>query len=244
MRRLALVFALPFLLSAQSIGSLESDLKYGRDYLEAGNPAGAASYFRTAVTLHPDHAEANLLLAYALAKSGRVEEGMRYLDHALSVDPSLDARPEVAEIRRRPARAAAVASAPPAWMVAPMPAAPAGTSAPQTAARAGDENSVGSVAYLLRYARYHRDNKDPSAAAKYAREALALDPGSAEAKAILAQTGSAARNAKAAPKTCQEKFSTCWSGATRYTPGSGYSADNARRQMCMVERNICQGAQR
>ena len=288
----------PVMLSAQAPGTIESDLAYGRDYLKSGNAVGAATYFRQAVTLHPNHAEANLLLAVALQRSGKPEEARPYLDKALRLDRSLAARPEVQKF-------ASELGAPPPHDDSLFPAAPeparrsvpaaggeevigsvgyflnyaryhlknfnfegaadyarqalaadpdneeasrilrdAGAKRAPADAPRGDPNQVGTPAYFLKYARYHLENGNGPAAAKYAREALGVDPSSAEAKQILAQAG----RIKPKPATkggkalCESQFSTCWSSSTTYTPGSGYSADNARRAQCFVERNICQGA--
>lgn len=134
------------------------------------------------------------------------------------------------------AMAAPPAAAPPA------PAAPARQRTPAGSdAQGEDANRIGTPAYFTRYARYHLDNGAYSSAVSYARQALAVDPGYAPARQILAQaSGKADRNAHP-PGSCEAIYSSCWSGAMTYTPGSGYSADNLRRQQCMVERNICQG---
>ena len=287
----------PVMLSAQAPGSIESDLAYGRDYLKSGNAAGAATYFRQAVMLHPDHAEANLLLAVALQRSGKTEEARPYFDKALRLDRSFADRPEVqkfaGELGTPPARDDSLFPAATEPARRSVPAAggeeaigsagyflnyaryhlknfnfdgaadyarqalavdpgnedarrilrDAGAKRAPADAPRGDPNQVGTPAYFLKYARYHLENGNGPAASKYAREALGVDPSSSEAKQILAQAGRI--KPKPAPKggkaLCESQFSTCWSSSTTYTPGSGYSADNARRAQCFVERNICQG---
>lgn len=113
-----------------------------------------------------------------------------------------------------------------------------------TRAPGGDPNRIGTPAYFTRYAKHHLDSGAYSSAVNYAKQALAVDPNYGPAKQILAQaSGKADRNAHP-PGSCEAIYSSCWSGAMTYTPGSGYSADNMRRQQCMVERNICQGARR
>jgi tetratricopeptide (TPR) repeat protein len=79
----------PILASAQGIGTVEHSLSYGRDYLAEGNPSSAATYFRLAVRQYPDNAEAHLLLAIALQRSGHLEEARSYLEKAISLDPGL-----------------------------------------------------------------------------------------------------------------------------------------------------------
>jgi hypothetical protein len=109
-------------------------------------------------------------------------------------------------------------------------------------AHGGDPNRIGTPAYFTRYAQHHLDSGAYASAASYAKQALAVDPNCAPARKILAQaSGKADRNAHP-PGSCEAKFSSCWSSAMTYVPGSGYTADNLRRQQCMVERNICQGS--
>lgn len=295
----AVALALPLLASAQAPGSIESDLNYAREYMEAGNPSAAATYFRQAVMKSPNHAEANLLLADALHKAGRAAEARPFLDKAISLSPALAARPEaVAILGAAPASGPSPAPAPvgaaagsvaredapigsasyllqyavgfmregnftaaadyanQALAVEPgnaharsiiadakarrAPAdAPAAVRAPD-----GDPNQIGTPAYLLKYARYHMDNKAYASAVEYARQVLAIDPANAEAKRILADAQGKADVGAHPAGSCEAIYSSCWSGAMTYTPGSGYSADNLRRQQCMVERNICQGAGR
>lgn len=103
--------------AAQSPGSIESFMNYGTEYLEAGNPASAATYFRLAVAMAPDHAEANYMLAVALQRSGNGTDARRHLDHALALDSSLRGRPESAVF---------APAAPPAAKPRQLPAAPAG----------------------------------------------------------------------------------------------------------------------
>ena len=292
----ALAASAPVLLSAQAIGTVEHDLEYGRDYMKAGNPSSAATYFRQAVMKFPDHAEANLLLAVALQRSGKAGEARLYFDKAIGLDPGLAARPEVQAVAAA-LNGPAIAAAPTVTVPKSVndPDAPIGSAAyllnyardflregnfeaaadyarqalgvepgnaaaqqiladakgrraPADASAAvrgpgGDPNRVGSPAYLLKYAKYHMGNKDYDSAVVYAKRALAIDPGFSDARALLTL---ASRQAATAPKkarnSCEARFSTCWSSATTYTPGSGFSADNLRRQQCFVERNICQGS--
>jgi Tfp pilus assembly protein PilF len=241
----ACAWSTPVVLSAQGIGTVEYDLNYGREYLAAGNPSGAAVSFRQAVALHPDHAEANLLLAVALQRSGKADEARPYFEKAMRLDPALADRPEVKRFAEAlgaapPRNDSLIPDAPVTKGAPPAPTRAAPASAAATATR-GDPQQVGTAAYFLRYAKYHMSNADYGAAASYARQALAVDPDFAEAKQLLAQASRQAAKPAPAKNACDAQFSSCWAGAMTYTPGSGYSADNARRQQCMVERNICSG---
>ena len=91
----------PVALWAQSVGTVEYDLKYGREYLDAGNPGSAAIYFRQAVARAPDNAEANLLLAIALVRAGNTTEAREIYDRVVARDPSLTSNPQVAALRDR-----------------------------------------------------------------------------------------------------------------------------------------------
>jgi tetratricopeptide (TPR) repeat protein len=121
--------------------------------------------------------------------------------------------------------------------------APEGASA-AIKALGGDPQRIGTPAYFMRYARYHFDNADYDSATEYAKQALDVDPDFAEAKAMLADSSGRASREQPAKGSCDAVYRNCWSGAMTYTPGSGFSADNARRQMCMVERNICDGGRK
>ena len=106
----------PVALWAQSVGTVEYDLKYGREYLDAGNPGSAAIYFRQAVMRDPDNAEANLLLAIALVRAGNTAEARELYEKVVARDPSLTSNPQVAALRDRlgvDAPAAATANAVP-----------------------------------------------------------------------------------------------------------------------------------
>lgn len=85
----ACTFVAPIMISAQGIGTPEYNLNYGREYLAANNPSSAATYFRLAVRLHPDSAEAHLLLAVALQRSGQLTEARPHFEKALALDPSI-----------------------------------------------------------------------------------------------------------------------------------------------------------
>jgi tetratricopeptide (TPR) repeat protein len=300
----ACLAAAPFVM-AQAPGSLESDLKYGREYMASGNYAGAATYFRQAAMLNPNSAEAHLLLAVALQRAGKTDEARPFFNKAISLSPAFMQDPQV----QRFAQTLGGPSTPqPLIPASPGPApvagggsvasedAPIGSAgyllhyaarhlrdgnftgaadyanqalakepgnaqalsiladararrAPDDApaavrAHGGDPNQIGTPAYFTRYARHHLDSGAYASAVSYARQALAVDPAYAPAQRILAQASGKADKNQHPPGSCEAIYSSCWSGAMTYTPGSGYAADNLRRQQCMVERNICQGARR
>lgn len=300
------VVAAPLVTSAQAPGSLESDLNYGREYLSAGNPSGAAIHFRQAVMKYPESAEANLLLAIALQKSGRTDEARPFWEKAIALQPHWMQQPEMQRFAQAMGQAPAAPGLIPEPTAAPARTAGGGSTAsedapigsagyllnyavrhlrdgnfagaadyarqalaqepgnaqalsiladagarrppadasPAVRAEGGDPNQIGTPAYFTRYAKHHLDSGAYSSAVNYAKQALAVDPNYAPARQILAQaSGKADKNAHP-PGSCEAIFSSCWSGAMTYTPGSGYSADNMRRQQCMVQRNICQGARR
>jgi tetratricopeptide (TPR) repeat protein len=111
---------------------------------------------------------------------------------------------------------------------------------------AGEQSApgqLGSSAYLLNYAKQHLRSGSYAGAANYAQQALKVDPGSSEAKQILALARSRA-GASRAGNSCQAQFATCWAGAQTYSPGTGYKADNPRRQQCFVLRNSCEARAR
>lgn len=297
------VVAAPLVTSAQAPGSLESDLNYGREYLAANNPSGAAIHFRQAVMKYPENAEANLLLAVSLQRSGRTEEARSFWDKAMALNPGFRQLPEVQRIAQSMGPAPAPSSLIPGPAAGPAGGgstasedAPIGSAgyllnyavrylrdgnfagaadyarqalakepgnaqalsilsdagarrppadAPAAVrAEGGDPNQIGTPAYFTRYAKHHLDNEAYASAVSYAKQALAVDPNYGPARQILAQASGKADKSAHPPGSCEAIFSSCWSGAMTYTPGSGYSADNMRRQQCIVERNICQGARR
>lgn len=166
---------------------------------------------------------ASYLLDYAVRhmNEGNFTAAADYAEQALALEPGNSQALSIianAKARRAPATASAAVRAP-----------------------GGDPQRIGTPAYFLRYAKHHLANGNYSGAASYARQALAVDPNFAEAKAILAQANGRKDRGAHPAGSCEARYSSCWSGAMTYTPGSGYSADNLRRQQCMVERNICQG---
>lgn len=166
---------------------------------------------------------ASYLLQYAVGylREGNFSAAKDYATQALGVEPgNAQARSIIAsaDARRAPSDANAAVRAP-----------------------GGDPNQVGSPAYLLKYARHHMEQQAYASAANYAKQVLAIDPANADAKRILSQTNGKADKTAHPPGSCEAIFSSCWSGAMTYTPGSGYQADNLRRQQCMTQRNICQG---
>lgn len=73
----------------QSPGSVESLLKYGREYFDAGKPDMAAMYFRQAASAFPRNAEAQFRLGQALLAMNKPEEARVAFDRAATLDPTL-----------------------------------------------------------------------------------------------------------------------------------------------------------
>lgn len=250
-----LLLVSPVLVSAQLAGSVEYLLNYARTYLAEGKPTSAASYAKEALALDPSNAEAlaiiqktqgpnglaparqpavsaaspswgggvgsaEYFLQYArdFLKAGNFSSAVAYAEDALKVDSNNnEARAIIRAANQRKAPATVVGR-------------------PQNPS--GNSDQIGSVAYLLKYAKHHMANGSNAGAADYARQALKVDPSSAEAKQILKLTDGRP-DKSASSNSCQDQFSTCWVGAQTYTPGSGYKADPMARQQCMVERNRC-----
>jgi tetratricopeptide (TPR) repeat protein len=74
---------------AQSPGSAEYYIKYGKEYAEAGNADMAALYFREGVQMYPRDAQMHLYLAQVLAAAGDKAKALGEFEAALKLDPSL-----------------------------------------------------------------------------------------------------------------------------------------------------------
>jgi len=74
---------------AQSPGSAEYYIKYGKEYAEAGNADMAAMYFRQGVQMYPQNAQMHLYLAQVLAAGGDKAKAQAEFEAALKLDPSL-----------------------------------------------------------------------------------------------------------------------------------------------------------
>jgi len=251
------LLAAPVLVSAQLAGSVEYLLDYARTYLAEGKPTSAASYANEVLALDPDNAEALAILQKT--QTGSSGPAPIRQSAARTPSPSWDGEVGSAEYFLRYARDymkagnsnAAAAYAADALKVDPNNAearaiiraanqgkAPA-TVLGKPKTPGGNADQVGSAAYLLNYAKHHLRNGSYAGAADYARQALKVDPNSTEAKRILALSDGRPDKGLSS-NSCQGRFSACWVGAQTYTPGSGYRADNARRQQCFVERNRCE----
>ena len=75
--------------AAQSPGSVEYYIKYGKEYAEAGNADMAAMYFRQGVQMYPQNAQMHLFLAQVLAAGGDKAKALAEFEAALKLDPSL-----------------------------------------------------------------------------------------------------------------------------------------------------------
>lgn len=188
----AFVLAAPIPITAQGIGTVEYNLNYGRDYLAAGNPSSAATYFRLAVSLHPDSAEAHLLLAVALQRSGKLAEARSYLEKAISLDPkvgmSTDGRMVAQALQQSDASDAPQSALPDGTLAAPKP---------QTAGPVGSEydNATfggGGPGYDIKRGREELALGGYDHAETYFRLALRKDPQNAAANFLL---GAAMRGA-------------------------------------------------
>jgi tetratricopeptide (TPR) repeat protein len=74
---------------AQSPGSAEYYIKYGKEYAAAGNADMAALYFREGVAMYPRNAQMHLYLAQVLAAGGDKAKALTEFNAALQLDPSL-----------------------------------------------------------------------------------------------------------------------------------------------------------
>lgn len=256
------LLASPVVVTAQMAGSVDYLLNYARKYLADDKPSSAASYAKEALALDPNNSEAIAILqktqsgpsdpgtvqqvakpaapinspswngnvgsveyfleyARGHVKAGNPSAAVAYARDALNVDAT---NVEAQEIIRTSGQG--MASTPGLGM----------------AKAAGvDSDQVGAAAYLLTYARHHLKNGSDAGALDYAKQALKVDPSSTEAMRIIALVNGRRPPGPANPadNICQAQFSACWSGATTFTPGSGYAADPLRRQQCMVKRNLC-----
>jgi tetratricopeptide (TPR) repeat protein len=94
--------------AAQSPGSAEYYIKYGKEYAEAGNADMAAMYFREGVQMYPRNAEMHFYLAQMLAATGDKAKARAEFEAALQLDPGLRdrARKAMAYYQVSPADAA------------------------------------------------------------------------------------------------------------------------------------------
>lgn len=77
---------------AQSPGSAEYYIKYGKEYAEAGNADMAAMYFRQGVEMYPQNGNMHMYLAQMLAAKGEKAAALTEFETALRLDPSLEDR--------------------------------------------------------------------------------------------------------------------------------------------------------
>ena len=169
--------------AAQSPGSIESFINYGTEYLEAGNPSSAVTYFRLAVNLEPDHAEANYLLAVAMQRSGQRADARRHLDRALALNPALRGRPESSEFAptappRKPRK-------PPTTSPVTAVGTPVDTNGPVGSEYDAATRGDGGAPFQIRSGREELALGGYAFAESYFRVALNMDPGNAAAHFLL-----------------------------------------------------------
>lgn len=127
---------------------------------------------------------------------------------------------------------------------------------------AGEDVSIGSPGYFLKYGREYAAAGDWDLAESYARRGLNLDANHAgslqllaearEARAAAARATPPRRRAPVTPRptppaenqSCDDIYGACYASARRYTPGSPPAVDYAGQQQCMVRRNICYAQRR
>lgn len=124
-----------------------------------------------------------------------------------------------------------------------------------------EDVSIGTPGYFVKYGREYAAAGEWDLAESNARRGLNLDPDHAGALQLLAEAQQAkAAAARVTPRprapvpaaptrptenqSCDDIYGACYASARRYTPGSGYSADYAGQQQCMVRRNICYAQRR
>jgi len=66
----------------------EAQYQYGQALMASGNAARAIARYRRAIALEPDWASPLMSLGSLVARSGDFDEGLRWLDSAVAVDPS------------------------------------------------------------------------------------------------------------------------------------------------------------
>jgi tetratricopeptide (TPR) repeat protein len=79
-------------LFAQSPGSLEYYIKYGREYYETGKYESAATYFEQGVQMYPKNAEVHFYLGQAYLKMKKTEQAKAAFQKAVDLDASLRKR--------------------------------------------------------------------------------------------------------------------------------------------------------
>ena len=71
---------------AQGIGTVEYEMKYGREYFDARKYDMAIMYFENAVKKDPEHAEAHFLIGKSYFKIGNMEKARAFLEKAARLD--------------------------------------------------------------------------------------------------------------------------------------------------------------
>jgi uncharacterized protein (TIGR03790 family) len=98
--------ALPLARKAASLAPRSGSILDTLGWIEhlVGNHAAAADIFKDAVLLVPADAEVRLHAALANAAAGRTEQAQRELEEALKLDPGMEAREEVQQLRKKSGR--------------------------------------------------------------------------------------------------------------------------------------------
>lgn len=73
--------------TAQGIGTIEYEMRYGREYFDARKYDMAIMYFENAVKKDPAHAEAHFLIGKSYFKLGKPEKARPFLEKAAQLDP-------------------------------------------------------------------------------------------------------------------------------------------------------------
>ena len=248
----------PVLASTQVVGSVEYLLDYARKYSAEGQTTSAESYAKEALALDPDNKEARAIIRKSQSLTSDAPTARPPAAATSTAAPSWDSGVGSAEYFLKYARDFMIAgnrNSAAAYAKDALKVDPSNTEAraiiraanrdtapavvlENPTATVGTPGQIGSLGYLLGYARGQLKNGSYTGAADYAAQALRVDPSSTEAKQIMAIAKG--RRDKAGGNSCQAQFSTCWAGAQTYTVGGGYRADNARRQQCFVARNLCE----
>jgi len=207
-----------------SMASPGHSLQSAKESLAAGYYTGAVADLSMLVMRVPADAEVYFLLGAAHWGNGNPVEARKALKRALELDPGLEARLHEYPLGPGDQGRISLAAAPQPARSVSAPAS-AAVSAPTRPAADNSTPAIGTAAYFLRYGRIALENGDGPGAAKYAREALAVDPNNAEAKRMLAASASV----KAPKRTCQQIWSSCWVSARDY---SDKMACNQRDIVC------------
>jgi tetratricopeptide (TPR) repeat protein len=80
-----IVFSVP--VTAQGIGTIEYEMRYGQEYFDARKYDMAIMYFENAIKKDPEHAAAHFLIGKSYIKLGKPEKARPFLEKAAQFDP-------------------------------------------------------------------------------------------------------------------------------------------------------------